>query len=146
MTARENIIAYVVSILSVTNAVPAIVFRSREAAVNRDEGSALIVQPVNEPVETRTRGMDLTVRELTIKLTVLARSSKTLTADQAADLVIEPAHKILMQDITLGARAAGVFEHSTEWTFETADQTAVAMEVLYSVKYQTRASDLSALT
>jgi len=152
MTARENILAYFVTLLSV----PAVendaaVFRSRQEALAREEGSAIIVQPEEENVTLRARNIDLALRDLVVLVTVITRATSganvtpNLTADQVADPIFEALHLAIMKDVTLAGRAAAVFEQSTRFDFELADQAAMAAQVRYLVKYQTRASDLAAL-
>jgi hypothetical protein len=144
MTARESILSYLVT--QITNAnTGAGVYRSRQEAFDREEGPGISVQPEEEPVETRTRNMDTTVRDLTVVVTVIARADSVanLSADQVADPVIELMHAAVMKDITLGGRATAVFERGTKFDFEEADQAAVAIEVRYLVKYLTSASNLS---
>ena len=140
-TARESILAYVLTLLS---AVPgAIASRSREAPVERAEGTVIILRPEEEPIELRTGASSTVLRNLTIVITVLSRGA---IPDQVADPVIQAIHAAIMADRTLGGRCALLMEHSTKWDFELADQTALAAEMRYIVRYQTTATDISALT
>ena len=139
MTAREAILEYIAGLLSgVPNAT---VFRSREAAVAREEGIAILLKPEEEPVELRTRAQaGLVVRNLTVVITVIARG---VVSDQVADPIVQAIHALVMQSETLSGRCSLIMEQSTKWDFEVADLTAVAVEMRYTVRYQTTAKDLS---
>lgn len=142
MTARESLLAYLTTLMA---AVPGVkVYRSREAALARNESPAVVLQPDEEQVTAQVRGMDLVVREFTVSITVIARASGTEpVADKVADPLLQALHAAIMVDTTLGGRCAIITEHSTTWDFEVADGTAVAAEARYAIRYQTRASDLT---
>lgn len=147
MTARESILQYLVTQITNANTGAGGVYRSRQEAFNRLEGVGISVQPEEEPIETRTRNMDLTVRDLTVVITIVARGASTasLSPDQVADPIIQLMHAAVMRDITLGGRASAISEQSTKWDFEEADQAAAAVEVRYVVKYQTLASSIASI-
>jgi hypothetical protein len=140
-TAREGILA---ALATLAGTVPGATFyRSREAAVARSEGSAIVLAPEDEPVELRTAASPVALRNLTALFTILARGE---IPDQVADPIIESLHRKLMADRTLGGLCALLTEHSTKWTYEVADLTAAAIEIRYVVRYATSAIDLSLLT
>lgn len=141
MTAREAILAAVATLLA--NVPNATYFRSRQAAFARSEGNCITSQPEEEPSEFRSAGMDIENNKLTFVVTFVVRDD---IPDRAADPIIQAAHALIMRDTTLGSLCARLIKHSTKWDFEVADLTGAAIEVRYVAQYQTRASDLSALT
>lgn len=147
MTLRKQILMYVAQVL--TQVPNATVFRSREEALARQEGTGIFVRPEEEPVENRAGGgpRGLALRNFVILITVIARAPgapEADTADDVADPVMEAAHAFLMADTTLGGLCATVIEDSTKWEFEEGDGTAVAAEMRYMVRYQTSINSLSA--
>ena len=146
MTVRKSILVAVANLL---NGVPnAIVYRSREEALSREEGTGIIVKPEDEPVENRAGGGPggLTLRNLMIVVTVLTRGAGApsgYTPDDIADPVMQSAHALLMADTTLGGLCSVLIEHSTKCDFEVADGSALAAELRYIVRYQTHSNDLS---
>lgn len=141
MTAREAILERLGTLLT---AVPgSTFFRSREAAVARDEGIVINLRPEDEQVEKRAAGGDITLRNCVIIVSVISRGD---VPDQVADPVIQAAHAAIMADPTLGGLCAQVIEQSTKWIFALADLTATEAEIRYTVRYLTRASDISQTT
>jgi hypothetical protein len=139
MTISESILAYIAAqLLGVSDAT---VFRSRQAALARVEGTGIIVHPETETVVLRSEAADVVLRELTVLITVLARGD---VPDQVADPIEDSIHSIIMSDRTLGGRTLRIYEESRKWTLEEADQIAVAVEMRYRMKYATPASSLSA--
>lgn len=139
-TQRESIIQQVVDLLTPALGSAASMYRSREAALARSEGTAVVVRPDEEVVEFLARGQ--AKRHLVLSLTVFARG---LMPDQVADSVLLTVHNTLMGDDTLAQRVARIIEEGTKWDFEVADQNAVAAEVRYRFTYLTPASRLDAL-
>ena len=135
-TLRESILT---AIVTLAGGVPnAVAYRSREAAFSRDEGVAICIRPDEEVVQTTAAGM--AVRDLTISVEVIARGP---IPDQAADSAIANFHALMMADQTLGGLIARAIEESTKWQFEVADQTAVAAEIRYRLRYLTITSTLA---
>lgn len=146
MTIRKGILIYIAQLLEGVS--DATVYRSREEALARDEGSGIIVKPEEEPVENRAMGGPggLALRNFTVVITVITRAAGAAegpTADDVADPIQEAAHALLMADTTLGGLCSTLIEHSTKWDFEQADGTALACEMRYIVRYMTKASTLS---
>lgn len=139
---REQILAALATKLA---AVPnATVFRSRQSAIARSEGNAILVQPENEQVEKRTSMPGgLVLRDFLFDVSVIARGDP---ADQVADPIMTAAHALIMADPTLGGLCAQIIEHSTEWTFNEADLTAVEVLARYKVRYLTSVNDLTTST
>ena len=137
MSAREDLLSYIATRLAT---VPNFkVFRSRQAAVAREEGTCIILEPDEESVSKPGNG--ITLRELTIRLIVIVRSN---TPDSTADPILQAIHLSFMTDPTLGGRTASCIEQSTRWGFEVADTTALVAEVRYQLKYLTPASSFAA--
>lgn len=116
----------------------ATLFRSRQAAVARSEGIAILLQPDEESNEDRT--IDLQINKLTVLVNILARAD---IPDQAADPVLQSVNQVIMQDRTLGGLCSRIIAHSTKWIFEEADATAVSIEKRYTITYLTRSSDMT---
>lgn len=116
------------------------VFRSRENAVAREEGIAVLLQPENEQVEKRASNPGgFVVKNLLLDISVIARGDP---ADQVADPALVAAHALVMADPTLGNLCAQIIEHSTEWKFDQADLTAVEVLVRYQIRYATTTNSL----
>jgi len=138
MSQRENILAAVTTLL--TGVSGATVYRSREAPVDRTEGVTIVVAPEEESVELKGSGQGLVLRSLTIVIRVITRGA---IPDQVADPYLVSAHGLLMANATLGGLAALITETSTRFDFEMADQTALATELRYEIRYHTLASSLT---
>lgn len=139
---REQILeALATKLTTVPNAT---VFRSRQNAVPREEGIAIILQPENEQVEKRAGNPGGFVSKIMLlNMSVIARGDP---ADEIADPVVVAAHALIMADPTLGNLCAQIIEHSTEWKFQEADLTAVEVLVRYQIKYANRPNDLTTPT
>lgn len=138
MTVRESILSACVALC--TPLVNGGVYRSREAALARAEGTGILIKPDEETVEFYAAVH--AKRALVVDFTVLARGQ---VPDQVADPVVQALHAALMADQTLGGLVARVIEEGTKWDFEEADQTAVAVSVRYRLLYLTPASSLASL-
>jgi hypothetical protein len=123
------------------SAIPNLVaYRSREAAIARTEGPALLVRWDDEEVGNEAVG--LTKRDLTVTLTFIARGT---VPDKVADPLMVAMHAAIYADQTLGGLCARVIEMGTKPDFEVADQDAVAIVVSYRVRYLTPAVSLASL-
>lgn len=138
MTAREAILGRLGVLLTTIQG--ATFFRSREAAVARSEGTVISLRPEDEQVEKRASLGDITLRNLIVIVSVISRGN---VPDQAADPVIQAAHSAIMADATLGGLCAQIIEQSTKWNFALADTNAAEAEIRYTIRYLTRASDIS---
>jgi len=139
---REQILSALATKLA---AIPSgTVFRSRQSAIARSEGNAILVQPENEQVEKRaSMPGGLILRDFLFDVSVIARGDP---ADEIADSIVVAAHALIMADPTLGNLCAQIIEHSTEWTFDEADLTAVEVLVRYKARYLTSTNDLTTST
>jgi hypothetical protein len=136
-TVRKSILTQFATLWAVPNAT---VYRSRETAIARVEGSAVVIRPQTEQVEKRAASGMLVLRDFTVAVSVIVRGDPP---DDVADPIIQAGNKATLIDPTLGGLCAQVIEHSTEWKFEEADLTALEVVILYMVRYQTSAADLS---
>jgi hypothetical protein len=137
MSARETLMTAIGALLAtVPNAV---FFRSRQAALARSEGNAILLEPEEERVTKRTQSPALVLRGLTVIVSVLTRGD---VPDQVADPYIEQITALLVGDPTLGGKCAQIIEQSTRWSFAEADLTAGVAEIRFDILYQTLASNL----
>lgn len=136
-TVREQLLTYIAALLEPIPNVA--VYRSRQAAIDRAEGTALVVRPEEEVVRNQAR--DVVFRDFRVLITIIARGD---IPDQQADPIVLAVQTTLLADPTLGNRCARVFEEETKWEFEEADQNAVAVICGFTIKYATRAGDMSA--
>ncbi len=127
---REGILEYMTTIL---NTVPnCVVFRSREAAVNRSEGPAIVLQCQEE---TREKFSDLNQRcELAVAVILIIRGT---VPDSAADPYLVSMQAATMADPTMGGLVGRCILKSTRWEMETADLTALVVESVYHIVYMT---------
>jgi len=116
-------------------------WRSREAALARAEGPAIITHPEEESAELLANGM--VRRDFGVVVTVIARGQ---IPDKVADGVVERMHNTLTADQTLGGLCARIVEESTKWDFENADMSACIVEVRYRFRYITPATSLAILS
>lgn len=135
-TMREQLLAQIATLLQ---PIPNVgVYRSRQAAIDRAEGTTLVIRPEEEIVAANAR--DVVWREFRVLITIVARGD---VPDQTADPIVLAVTSAMLTDQTLGGLCARVFEEETKWEFEEADQNAVAVVCRFLIKYATRAKDLS---
>ena len=91
------------------------------------------------------RANDRVTRELTVRITALARAIPPLVAETEADELLTAAHAAVMADVNLAGLALGVREIDAEFDIEDADATAAAIPQRYRITYRTLAADLSQL-
>ncbi len=118
---------------------PGAVYRSREAALARSEGTSIVVRPAEETPEFKAD--TFAMRDFIVEVEVIARGQ---IPDEVADPIVVAAHSAVMRDPTLGGLAARTIEDGTKWDFELADGNAVAVLVRYKVRYATPANTLAA--
>lgn len=125
----------------VLSAVPGVtVWRSRQAALERSEGAAIVVQPSTEKVENKNAG--LAIRDLVVELILIYRSD---TPDQSADPTIQAMFNALTQDQTLGGLADRIIEEGTEWRYDEADLIAMEVSLLFRIRYMTTTQSLTSI-
>ena len=139
-TKREKILKALTTQLQTTDGVNKKVFRSRVTPVDRAEGTVLIVEPINDSCEVRRNNLQWT---LTVRLSVISRGSKTVTADQAADPTVKSIHDKIMSDITINGNAIDITPRSVSFDLIDGDQPSGVVSCDYSIIYQTSTSNLS---
>lgn len=136
---REQLLQSLASRLApVASAQGATLLRSPTLAVPREQSPALLLFPESDALAERAN--DRVTRELTVRLTALARGEE---GPQVADALLVAAHVALFLDVNLGGLALGLRELDTEWNLEDADATACAIPARYRITYRTLVSDLS---
>ncbi len=137
-SARENIMLYLVARLGTVTGVT--VYRSREAPVDRSEGVVIILRPIEEKIVKYWN--EGAIRDMTVGITAVVRAA---VPDAVADATLQQVQTAIMSDTTLTGLAARCIELDTRWNFEVADQTALAAEVRYVIRYLTPVGSFSTL-
>lgn len=135
---RENILKHVESV--VRTAVPAAtkVYRSRVEAMRREEGSGIIIEPINDTADYNN--LNTVEWLLSFRLAVITRGVKP---DQLADPIINSLFSAIMTDRTLGGRVFDVIPSNISFNILEADQPAGITEVVFSARYRTSSDDLT---
>jgi hypothetical protein len=139
---REQILRAVVAALRPSAAsLGATLHRSPTVAINREQCPALVVFPESDAITERAN--DRVTRELTLRITALARAIAPVAPETEADEILTAAHAALMVDVNLGGLALGIKEIECEWEVEDADAVAAAIPARYCISYRTLAADLA---
>lgn len=139
---REQILQTLVAVLTpVARSQAATVWRSPSVAINRDQCPALVVFPESESLADRAN--DRVTRELTVRITALARAVPPVIPETVADALLCAAHAALMRDANLGGLAIAVREVESEWEVEDADAIACSASARYQITYRTLIADIS---
>ena len=139
---REQILQRLAGVLGVVAAAHnASVHRSPTVAIEREHCPALVLFPEADQITERAN--DRVTRELTVRITALARAIPPLVAETEADGLLTAAHAAVMLDVNLAGLALGVREIDAEFDIEDADATAAAIPQRYRITYRTLAADLS---
>ena len=139
---REQILLAVVAALRPSAAnLGATLHRSPTVAISREECPALVVFPESEVITERAN--DRVTRELTLRITALARAIAPTAPETEADQLLTAAHAALMADVNLGGLALGIKEIECEWEVEVADAVAAAIPARYCITYRTLAANLA---
>lgn len=139
---REQILLAVVAALRPSaTSLGATLHRSPTVAITREQCPALVVFPESESITERAN--DRVTRELTMRITALARAVPPAAPETQADALLTSAHAALMVDVNLGGLTLGIKEIECEWDVEDADAVAAAIPARYRLTYRTLANDLS---
>lgn len=139
---RERILQGIVErLLPVALAQGATVWRQPSVAITREQCPALVVFAENEAVTERSS--DRVTRELTLRITAIARAVPPVVPQTEADQLLTVAHAALMMDANLGGLILGIRELECEWEVEDADAVAAALPARYRITYRTLANDIS---
>lgn len=140
---REQILLAVVAALRpAAVSLGATLHRSPTVAINREQCPALVVFPESESIIERAN--DRVTRELTLRITALARAVAPAAPETEADWLLTAAHAALMADVNLGGLALGIRELECEWEVDDADAVAAAIPARYCITYRTLAANLTA--
>ena len=139
---RERILLAVMAAVRVpAQACGATLHRTSAVAIAREQCPALVVAPESDAIASRANGR--VIRELTVRMTALARAVPPTAPETAADALLAAAHAALMADVNLGGLALGIHELDCEWDVEDADAVAAAIPARYRITYRTLAADLA---
>ena len=139
---REQILLAVVAALRPSaTSLGATLHRSPTVAISREQCPALVVFPESDAITERAN--DRVTRELTLRITALARAIAPAVPETEADQLLTVAHAALMVDVNLGGLALGIKEIECEWEVEDADAVAAAIPARYCITYRTLAADLA---
>jgi hypothetical protein len=139
---RERILQTLVARLNpVATDQAATVWRTPSVSMTRDQCPALVVFPESESLTDRAN--DRVTRELTVRITALARAVPPDVAETQADALLCAAHAALMLDVNLGGLALGVREVESEWEVDDADGVACSASARYQITYRTLIADIS---
>jgi hypothetical protein len=139
---RERILQTLVARLApVATDQAATVWRTPSVAITRDQCPALVVFPESELLAERAN--DRVTRELTVRITALARTVPPDVAETEADALLCAAHAALMLDVNLGGLALGVREVESEWEVDDADGVAASTSARYQITYRTLIADIA---
>ena len=139
---REQILQAIVAVLTpVATKRAASVWRTPSVSITREQCPALVVFPESESLGDRAN--DRVTRELTVRITALARAVPPDIAETQADALLCAAHAALMSDVNLGGLALGVREVESEWEVDDADGVAASTSARYQISYRTLIADIS---
>jgi hypothetical protein len=123
------------------------VHRNPTVAITREQSPALVVFAEGDAISQRAN--DRVTRELTVRITALARTqlapdgSTLVVAETQADQLLATAHATLFADVNFGGLALGLRELETEWDIEDADPVVCAIPARYAISYRTLIGDLA---
>ena len=139
---RERILQAVVAVLTpVATGQAATVWRTPSVAITRDQCPALVVFPESEALADRANYR--VTREVTVRITALARAVPPDIAETQADALLCAAHSALMGDVNVGGLALGIREVESEWEVDDADGVAASTSARYQITYRTLIADIS---
>jgi hypothetical protein len=137
---REQICERVMDLLQpVAVASKASLIRSPTLAVPEEDCPALLVYPVKGSVAVK----NVAERTLSVRVTVLARGSDTITAELQADALMVLAHRALMSKENWGGLCQKVVDEDWELDTEDADPEVVAIPMNFLFEFRTAVDDLT---
>ncbi|OKA45540.1 hypothetical protein BH759_20180 [Ralstonia solanacearum] len=139
---RERILLAVMAAIRLpVQMLGATLHRSPAVAIAREQCPALVVVPESDAIASRAN--ERVTRELTVRMTALARAVPPATPETEADRLLAAAHAALMADVNCGGLALGIHELDCEWDVEDADAVVAAIPARYRITYRTLAADLA---
>jgi hypothetical protein len=150
-TKQEQIVAYTAALLVGVNGVGNRIYRSRTEAYSRDESESISVEPgsattATEPVSTCKIDWTLQLLIAVFSRGTIAPSGTPLlglSADQAADPVIQEVHSRMMADRGMGGLAMDCWLLSRDPQIVSAEHPSMVTVLTYRVRYRTSVTDLS---
>lgn len=140
-TKRERILEHIASTVSATTGVRG-TYRSRPEALRREECPAILVEPVQESQTYSV--IDFIECELAVKCSVYVRGvTAGESFDTAADPIVSDMYARLMADRTLGGRVFDIVPSGTYFSVVEGDGTLGVVDQQFTIRYRTRASDLT---
>lgn len=139
LTKREQILVALEAALQDTVGVTGRVYRSRVEPVSKNEGAALVIEPVKD---TPAQNTSLPTLDWTflVNFVVVIRSD---VPDSAADPIFSSLHALLMADLTLGGLAIDVQPAPVDFNFVEADTPAGVFKCAYIIRYRTLVDTLN---
>jgi hypothetical protein len=138
VSARETILARIVSALAGTTGVSTRIYRSRVEPLARNEAPALVVEPISDSATQDTLG---TLQwQMTVRVAIIVRGN---VPDQLADPIIMDVHAKLMGDATLGGYVIDMLPTTVSFENLEADQPAGVVSAEFLVTYRTALNSLS---
>lgn len=136
-TQRENILAYVKTQLDGITAVGGRVYRSRVAALRREESPSIVIEPVNDVAQQTMVGY--LTWALQFRVAVIVRGD---VPDQQADPIVEELYGLLMADRNMGGLAQDLLPQGTYFSMVEGDQPIGIIETLFNATYRTTETSL----
>lgn len=145
-TVVEQIMTRLETVLADVDGVDAGVFRSRQEAVTRDEGTVLIFENVSTTLSEPYTTPHITWI-LSVKFTIIAREDEIGTkADKIADTTLQDMHSLILNDATLDGLCISIYPRTISYQFIESDNNAVAVICDYEFQYRTSLLDLSVVS
>jgi len=141
---RETILAAMATALAGTAGVGTRIWRSRAAAISRNESPALVIEPDKDnPIDPEgTEGLSFPYldRHLFVRIVVITRGP---IPDQLADPILADVHQRLMTDASLAGLTISVYPGPVDWEQADGDGTAGVAICSWLVRYRTTVNDIT---
>lgn len=136
-TRRESILSYVKTQIDGVTAVSGRVYRSRVAALRREESPSIVIEPVNDTAVQDVLGF--LTWTLQFRVAVVVRGD---VPDQQGDSIVESIHALLMADRNMGGLAQDLLPQGTYFSMVEGDKPIGVIETLYNATYRTTETSL----
>lgn len=137
---REQVLKAVKDTLAGTYSVDDRIFRSRQAALVRNEFPAMTIEPISDVAEQTT--IPRTTWTLSIRIIIFANGDQP---DSVGDPIVEDMHEKLMSDLSLGGLVMDIQPVSVNFQLQESDNNAIAIICDYRILYQTSLQNISSL-
>ena len=135
---REQILAYVATQLGGVTGVGGRVYRSRQAAIRKEESPSIIIEPINDQAVQTVVGA--LTWSLQFRVAVVAHGD---IPDQIADPVVSELYGLLMDDRNMGGSALDLLPRGTYFSMMDGDQSIGIIETVFEVTYRTQETTLT---